>query len=64
MIVSYTALNIPPEGFSSPVLLALVELEKDVIILCLAETEDIVHIGSKVEIIVDNENRFRYRALK
>lgn len=64
VIVSYTTLNVPPEEFSSPVRLALVKLEKDVIILSLADSNDIVHIDSKVEIMVDNENRFRYRVLK
>ena len=64
VVISHTTLNMPPIGSSSPVHLALVRMERDTVILCLAETEDEVHINSKVEITLDKESRFQYRVLK
>ncbi len=61
VVTSHTRLHTPPQGFSTPVDLSLVQLERGAIILCLAESDEEVHIGSSVEITLDGENRFRYR---
>ncbi|TFG28384.1 hypothetical protein EU527_17355 [Candidatus Thorarchaeota archaeon] len=64
-IISYTTLNISPEG-SSQIRLALVKLEKDAVVLCLADENKIeeIEIGLQVELTLDNETRFRYRVIR
>jgi len=65
VVQSYTTLQMPPEGFKAPLSMALVELEHGVLILCLASEQSgsPVNIGNRVEIEVDSEDRFCYRAL-
>jgi uncharacterized OB-fold protein len=65
VVQSYTTLQMPPEGFKAPLSMALVELEHGVLILCLASEQSgsSVNIGNRVEIDVDSEDRFCYRAL-
>ena len=64
-ILSYTTLQMPPDGFSSPLKMALVELERGVRVLCLGNDEEILEpvIGAQVEIIFDGEERFRFQLL-
>jgi len=64
-IRSYTTLQMPPEGFQSPLSMALVELEHGALILCLASAlnESSVNIGDVVEIELDSEKRFSYRPI-
>ncbi|MHA1577603.1 MAG: Zn-ribbon domain-containing OB-fold protein [Candidatus Thorarchaeota archaeon] len=59
VILSYTILQMPPEGFEPPVILGLVELDRAVI-LCLSEQEktDDLEIGSKVLVHMDSDERF------
>jgi uncharacterized OB-fold protein len=65
IVQSYTTLQMPPEGFKAPLSMALVELEHGVLILCLASEQSgsSVNIGNRVEIDIDSEDRFCYRAL-
>ncbi|MHA2080932.1 MAG: Zn-ribbon domain-containing OB-fold protein, partial [Candidatus Thorarchaeota archaeon] len=65
VVQSYTTLQMPPEGFKAPLSMALVELEHGALILCLAsqQTGSSVNIGDQVEIEVDSEDRFCYRAI-
>ena len=62
-VLSFTELHLPPEGFTPPMKMALVELEFGAVVLCLGE-EDIddaeVEIGSLVELTVDSEERLRF----
>jgi len=63
VVLSYTILEMPPSGFESPVLLALVELDQGARILGLADKNDIdnIEIGKEVEIEQDAEGRFLIR---
>jgi len=65
IVQSYTTLQMPPEGFKAPLLMALVELKDGALILCLAreQTGPQVEIGDQVEIETDSEGRFSYRAI-
>lgn len=65
IVQSHTTLQMPPEGFKSPLLLALVELEYGALILCLSseEAEKRINIGDRVEIELDSEERFCYRTI-
>ncbi|MHA1926989.1 MAG: Zn-ribbon domain-containing OB-fold protein [Candidatus Thorarchaeota archaeon] len=62
-VLSYTILHMPPEGFEPPVMLGLVELERDTITLCLGDKAliDQIEIGSDVIIEQDLEGRFLFR---
>jgi len=56
----------PPEGFTPPMKMALVELEFGAVVLCLGE-DDIdfeVEIGSQVELTNDSEERLRFRMVQ
>jgi uncharacterized OB-fold protein len=60
-VVSFTTLQMPPEGFTPPLTMALVELEHGALILCLAKDQsDSVKIGDQVDLTMDSENRFLY----
>lgn len=64
-VLSFTELHMPPEGFTPPMKMALVELEFGAVVLCLGE-EDIdfeVEIGNQVELAYDSEERLRFRIL-
>ncbi len=65
IIDSYTVLHMPPEGFTPPLLLALVRLEVGASILCLGETDisDSVAIGTPVSVEADEEERFRFKTI-
>ena len=65
VVQSYTTLQLPPEGFTAPLSMALVELDHGALILCLAseKTKVPVNIGDQVEIEVDSEDRFYYRTI-
>ena len=65
-VLSFTELHMPPEGFTPPMKMALVELEFGAAVLCLGE-EDIdfeVEIGSPVELSVDDAERLRFRIVQ
>ena len=59
ILLSYTILEMPPEGFQPPVILGLVELD-GAVVLCLGEQEliDTLEIGSGVYVQIDSEERF------
>ena len=59
-IVSFTALQRPPEGFDPPVVLALVQLDAGPTILSLGKKEELdqTRIGSRVMISRDASDRF------
>ena len=65
-ILSYTVLQMPPEGFEPPVLLGLVELDGGAVTLCLGSTESIgkVTMGSEVLVNQDSEGRFLFMLKK
>jgi uncharacterized OB-fold protein len=50
----------PPEGFKSPLVLALVQLEQSAVVLCLGDLSDPVplEIGMEVSVKEDGEGRF------
>ncbi len=61
-VASFTVSYMPPEGFKSPLLLVLVELDQGGTVLCLGDTEDTAHvrIGGAASVYVDDEGRYRY----
>ncbi|MCK5389135.1 MAG: OB-fold domain-containing protein [Candidatus Thorarchaeota archaeon] len=65
-VLSVTELHMPPEGFTPPMKMALVELEFGAVVLCLGEedTDFEVEIGSLVELTVDDEERLRFRIVQ
>ena len=62
IVLSYTILHMPPEGFEPPVVLGLVELERGTVTLCLGDREliDQIEIGSEVVVEQDPEDRFLF----
>jgi uncharacterized OB-fold protein len=64
-ILSYTTLQMPPEGFKPPLEMALVELDKGAVVLCLAKDGERfeMRIGAQVAIDTDQDNRFRFHVL-
>jgi uncharacterized OB-fold protein len=64
-IESYTVLHMPPEGFDSPLLLALVRLEEGATILCLGDSDSSkgVEIGRRVSVNTDESERFHFKTL-
>lgn len=63
-VLSFTILQMPPEGFRPPLKMALVRLGQGAVVLCLAgEDEDDLRIGAQVTIDQDSECRFRYYLL-
>ena len=65
-VLSFSELHMPPEGFTPPMKMALVELEFGAVVLCLGEedTDFEVEIGSLVELTVDEEERLRFRIVR
>ena len=65
-VLSFSELHMPPEGFTPPMKMALVELEFGAVVLCLGEedTDFEVEIGSLVELSVDDEERLRFRIVQ
>jgi uncharacterized OB-fold protein len=62
-VLSYTLLQMPPEGFEPPLLMALVRLEYNAVVLCLFEEsleEPAMEVGMKVRISTDDQGRFRF----
>ncbi len=60
-VLSHTVSYFPPEGFTAPLMLALVRLDAGATILCLvgpARDRPQLHIGSRVHISVDESGRF------
>ena len=59
-ILSHTISQMPPEGFKSPLVLALVQLEQSAIVLCLGNHAGSVplEIGMAVSVKEDKEGRF------
>ena len=51
-VLSYTILEMPPDGFDPPLILALVELKQGIVVLCFGEEVDAeaIRIGSSVEV--------------
>ena len=64
-VLSFTKLLKPPEGFLPPLKMALVELEFGAIVLCLQEGEDEgeIAIGSRVELTIDDKERFLFHMI-
>ncbi len=65
-ILSYSVLEVPPEGFDAPLLLALVELEKGAVVLSMGNSKNLidVEIGAKVNLEKDDSGRFRFSIVK
>jgi len=64
-VLSYTTLEMPPEGFRAPLTMALVELDRGAVVLCLAssDVDSEPTIGDSVEVATDSANLFRFRLL-
>lgn len=64
-ILSYTVLEMPPEGFAAPILLALIEFDQGAIALCRGDTRDIasVRIGLRVRIDVGEDELLSFRLI-
>jgi uncharacterized OB-fold protein len=63
IVVSFTTLRKPPEGFEPPLTLALVELKHGAHVLCLlADETDLskVEIGKDAILSIDDQNRLRF----
>ena len=65
-ILSYSVLEMPPEGFESPLLLALVELDEGAVVLSMGNPKNIVDvkIGAKVNLNKDVTGRFTFNIVK
>jgi uncharacterized OB-fold protein len=65
-ILSYSVLKMPPEGFKSPLLLALVELDHGAVVLSMGNPKNIVDIkiGAKVSLEKDSTGRFTFNIVK
>jgi uncharacterized OB-fold protein len=63
LVVSFTTLQMPPEGFNPPLTMALVELEHGAIVLCLAKDQDTssLEIGARVTLSLDSEERLQFQ---
>ncbi|MHA2355512.1 MAG: Zn-ribbon domain-containing OB-fold protein [Candidatus Thorarchaeota archaeon] len=64
-VVSFTTLQFPPEGFSPPLTMALVELEYNAVVLCLAKEQDasLPKIGDSVDLSLDSEDRLQFQVV-
>lgn len=64
-VISYTTLQMPPEGFDIPLKMALVELEFGAMVLCLGEDDpnSEVKIGSKVMLSLDDLDRLQFHLM-
>jgi uncharacterized OB-fold protein len=64
-IVSFTTLQMPPEGFTLPLTIALVELRHGAMILCLAEnqSEPEPKIGDQVRISLNSKEKLQFRCV-
>ena len=60
IVLSFTELHKPPEGFEPPLKMALVELEFGAAVLCLGEDDSEVEIGSRVILSFDSEERLQF----
>ena len=65
-VLSYTLLHIPPDGFDSPLLLALVEMDYKAVVLCRGEPkrEHQIQIGSIVTVIQDEEGLLHFTTIE
>ena len=65
-ILSYSVLEMPPEGFDSPLLLALIELDEGAVVLSMGNPKNIVDatIGAKVSLKKDVTGRFTFNIVK
>ncbi len=61
-ILSYTILEVPPDGFDTPLILALVELEQEVVVLCLGEevNAESIGVGFPVEVKPMTDGRLSF----
>ncbi|MHA1943295.1 MAG: Zn-ribbon domain-containing OB-fold protein, partial [Candidatus Thorarchaeota archaeon] len=64
-VVSFTTLQMPPEGFEPPLTMALVELEHGAVVLCLAKytNEAAIEIGDPVSLSFDSEMRLQFQSI-
>ncbi|MHA2432403.1 MAG: Zn-ribbon domain-containing OB-fold protein [Candidatus Thorarchaeota archaeon] len=64
-VLSYTILQMPPNGFEHPLLMALVELEHGAVVLCLGREIDMkdIAIGSSVEVERLSDGRLSFALL-
>jgi len=58
-LLSYTTLEVAPEGFKAPLKVALVELEDGARVFCNFDREQ--PLGTEVEVVLDGE-KFRIKA--
>lgn len=61
-VLTHSVLHKPPEGFEAPLAMALVQLERNAVVLCLAKTEKEleVTIGDSVAVTEANDGRLHY----
>jgi uncharacterized OB-fold protein len=61
IILSYTVHHMPPDGFESPLLLALVKLENDAVVLCTGDISDAnkIQINQSVHLDKDESGKFK-----
>ncbi|NWF96308.1 MAG: OB-fold domain-containing protein [Candidatus Thorarchaeota archaeon] len=66
VVQSYTVLEMPPEGFEPPVVLALVELDDGPATLCIgsARSRDRLAIGTRVNVSMDESGRFLFSLIQ
>jgi uncharacterized OB-fold protein len=60
IILSFTSLQRPPEGFDPPVVLALVELVDGGSILCLGSKDEIDNIAIEKRVSISKDFQGRY----
>ena len=64
-VLSFTELLKPPEGFTPPLKIALVELEFGAVVLCLQDkkNDNEITIGNQVELSMDDKDRFIFHTI-
>jgi len=65
-VLSYTLSQMPPEGFDPPILLVLVQLQHNVVVLCLGNPENSSHIeiDNRVRVYVGDDGRFHFSPIE
>ncbi len=64
-VLSYTVLEVAPEGFKPPILMALVEIEQSAVVLSTGRKDDIesIRIGAPVELESGPDGRLSFTIL-
>ena len=62
VVLSYTVHHVPPDGFDTPLLLALVKLDYDAVVLCSGDIADAsrISIDQDVSLLRDESGKYQF----